>query len=108
MCLLQSHNRKNLRKKIRSITQPAIPHLGVFLGDIVFINDGNDTIRDSKINWTKCTLLANRIRWINMFQQTPFNFAPVKQIHEYFESKMKILNDNILYQLSLELEPRQK
>ena len=63
-------------------------------------------MKDDKINWTKCTLLANRIRWVNMFQQTPFMFKEVKVIQKYLDSKMKRVDDEILYQLSIGLEPK--
>lgn len=112
---------KNLRDRVAIISQPAIPHLGLFLGDIVFIHDGNDTFRIEeeedengnvkkveKINWGKMKLLADRINWISMFQQSPFIFTAVPIIHEYLESKMKMVPDDFLYKLSREVEPPEK
>eukprot|EP01084_Bolivina_argentea_P207702 354335_1 len=48
------NGQKNLRDRISIISQPAIPHLGIFLGDIAFIHDGNNTFSkddEKKINW---------------------------------------------------------
>ena len=101
----------------RRRSQPAIPHLGLFLGDIVFIHDGNDTFKDEedengnlvqKINWSKMKLLADRIHWISMFQQSPFIYQTVPIIHDYLESKMKMLPEDFLYKLSREVEPPEK
>eukprot|EP01084_Bolivina_argentea_P054225 99462_1 len=37
------NNQKHLRDRISIMKQPAIPHIGIFLGDIIFIHDGNET-----------------------------------------------------------------
>lgn len=92
------------------MSQPAIPHLGLFMGDIVFIHDGNKTFKTEKdgtekINWSKMKFLADRINWISMFQQSPFVFAKVPLIHEYLESRMKMVPDEFLYRLSRLVEP---
>jgi len=103
------NGQKMLRERIAVISQPAIPHLGLFLGDIVFIHDGNDTYNNEKnINWTKMKLLADRISWISMFQQSPFIFQSVPIITEYMESRMKVLPEEFLYKLSREVEPTEK
>ena len=115
---------KNLRDRVAIISQPAIPHLGLFLGDIVFIHDGSDTFQKKnsdndnddefeddgieRINWGKMKLLADRINWISMFQQSPFIFQSVPIIHDYLESKMKMLPEDFLYKLSREVEPPEK
>eukprot|EP01084_Bolivina_argentea_P048329 89064_1 len=102
------NGQRNLRDRVAVISQPAIPHLGIFLGDIVFIHDGNDTIKSDKINWSKMKLLADRIKWINMFQQSPFIFYNVQIVVDYLESRMKIVPEDFLYKLSREVEPPEK
>eukprot|EP01083_Nonionella_stella_P120924 362887_1 len=100
------NGQKKLRDRVAIISQPAIPHLGLFVADIMFIHDGNHTFdTQNKINWTKMKLLHDRIHWIYMFQQAPFIFLPVPVIKEYLKSKMKILNEDFLYRLSREVEP---
>eukprot|EP01084_Bolivina_argentea_P054227 99464_1 len=107
------NGQKNLRDRVSIISQPAIPHLGLFLGDIVFIHDGNDTFKtynngEKKINWNKMKMLSDRIAWISMFQQSPFVFKTVPIICEYLQSRMKIVPEDFLYKLSREVEPPQK
>ena len=112
-------SRKNLRNRISIISQPAIPPLAIFLADITFIDDGNKTLMHvpaepggdvngdmvvEKINWGKMKLLADRINWISMFQQSPFIFKRVPIICEYLESKMQAVPDDFLYKLSRSLE----
>jgi len=71
-------NYRLLRKKIESLTPPAIPQLGVLLKDLVFIDDGfllmkNET--GSQVNFRKCIKLAERIRGgFGKFQEQPFEF----------------------------------
>lgn len=87
----------------------------------MFIHDGNDTFKKEdiedddgnvsqieKINWVKMKLLADRINWISMFQQSPFIFTSVPIIQDYLESKMKVLPEDFLFKLSREVEPPEK
>merc|ERR1719233_1173459 len=56
-------NQKNLRAALRNATSPSIPHIGIFLQDLVFIDDGNDSVRkdlgvvSKTINLNKCNRL---------------------------------------------------
>ena len=65
---------------LRNATAPAIPHIGLFLRDLVFIDDGHaDRIDglgqelDNMINFPKCVRLAERIKQIQLFQQAKFD-----------------------------------
>jgi len=104
------NGQKALRERVSAMAQPAIPHLGLFLGDIVFIHDGNETREKEtkKVNWSKMKLLADRIAWISMFQQSPFIFERVLVIQEYLEARMKSVPEDFLYKLSRNVEPPEK
>merc|ERR1712013_566474 len=115
------NGQKNLRDRMAIISQPAIPVLSIFLGDIVFIHDGNKTFEDEgelgvqemreseerRVNWLKMKLLAGRIQWIAMFQQCPFVFERVDVIQMYLERALQsaAVDEEVLYRLSRGIRP---
>lgn len=107
---------KAYRKHFKSITPPTIPYLGVFLTDLTFIEDTNkDHIgEDKKVNFLKCTMLADVIRTIYDCQRTPFNLIPIEPIQGNLVSSCpgflghlseRLLPDAELWKLSQEAEP---
>jgi len=88
-------NRTNLRKRTEKMSQPAIPHLALFLGDLTFISTGNKDTKDGKINFKKYSLLSERIQWIQMFQQSRYCFQEVPAIHNYFRETMQCETESL-------------
>ncbi|KAJ3274260.1 hypothetical protein HDV01_003333 [Terramyces sp. JEL0728] len=112
----------NYRKCLKEMVPPAIPFLGVFLTDLTFCELGNpDFLPDSHfINFDKRRKVYFLIKEIQKFQQTPFNFAQVPQIQEFmrklgdtrgapvgWEEQNSIMNEDELYDKSLEVEPKE-
>lgn len=83
--VLLENNYKLLREHVEQATLPAIPFLGVYVKDMIFINDGNeDTITvpgetDGEtvvlMNWGKMQLQAKVIQKIRNFQKMGYSFA---------------------------------
>lgn len=46
--------------------------------------------------------------WIKQFQQEEYQFDPVPVIHQYFEQKMCMYDEEFLWKLSLQVEPREQ
>jgi len=73
-------NQKNLRAALRNASSPSIPHIGIFLQDLVFIDDGNDSVRkdlgvvSKTINLNKCNRLHERICFMEKFQAKAYTF----------------------------------
>ncbi len=98
--------------------QPCLPYLGIFLSDLTFIEEGNkDTIiagdGHGLINFEKRRKVAQVISRLQQYQRTPFGFHVVPQIFsvlhkEISNSDVVDLSDNLLYQMSLQREPREK
>jgi len=101
-----SSNYKALRERTKTLAQPAIPHLALFLTDLTFIEDGNKDTKQGQINIRKYQLLSERIEWIRMFQQCPMHFKHVRAVHKYFKETQKVIPEEFLYTLSLQFEPR--
>ncbi|KAL6072419.1 Ras guanine nucleotide exchange factor, variant 2 [Balamuthia mandrillaris] len=66
------HNYKNYRDRlnyIKEIGQPTLPYLGVYLRDLTFIEEGNNTIsEDGLVNYEKIQLIGEVIREVQYFQ----------------------------------------
>ena len=82
-------------------------NIGVYLTDLVFIDDGNpDKIENNLVNFDKNYLLYKVIKEIQLYQQTPYLFQPVEEIQDYLTSSMTVLDEKDAYDLSLKYEPR--
>lgn len=96
---------KNYRDVLAQSTPPCIPYLGVHLSDLTFIEDGNPDTIHGLINFTKRRFLFRVISEISRYQQNPYNLHPVPQIQTLI-SNLSIKNDEELFELSLQREPR--
>ncbi|KAJ6242916.1 guanine nucleotide exchange factor [Anaeramoeba flamelloides] len=113
-------NYKVIRQILQTIDPPALPYIGMFLTDLVFIDDGNpDNLKsigyrsnfnsNTFINFEKRQKTARIIATIQQFQHIPFNFQRIEVIQNFISNSTNALVDNTtLYQRSLVVEPRTK
>jgi son of sevenless-like protein len=85
---------------------PCIPHIGLFLSDLTFIEEGNKDYLDGKINFSKSRKLAERIAWIKQYQQEGYNFEAIPAAQLYFERNMEVLQEDEFWTMSLNAEPK--
>merc|ERR1719361_3263735 len=72
---------RNLRQLLRRAGgNPCIPHIGLFLQDLVFIDEGNQgkyqlhNFKDTEIlNFNKCVRVADRIKNLQLFQKHKYS-----------------------------------
>ncbi|XP_032228030.2 ras-specific guanine nucleotide-releasing factor RalGPS2 [Nematostella vectensis] len=108
--LSEDQNRKKLRDHLNSTRLPCIPHLGMYLTDLMYIDTihpntgGLDNERTRKMN--------DIIRIIAEFQQSHYDCLETQpHIQKYLDSMnyieelQKFLEDNN-YRLSLQIEPK--
>jgi son of sevenless-like protein len=72
-----------MRRIIQHETNPpVIPYLGMYLTDLVFIEEGNPkkVAGTSLINYGKCRLVAGAVKKIQNYQQMGYNFKRLPQI----------------------------
>jgi son of sevenless-like protein len=100
-------NFTNLRLALKNSITPCIPHIGLFLSDLTFTEEGNKDYIDSMINFSKCRKLAERIAWIKQYQQVGYNFETIPAAMLYFERNMEIRTEDEFWNMSLEVEPRE-
>eukprot|EP01088_Endostelium_zonatum_P020160 TRINITY_DN728_c1_g2_i1.p1 TRINITY_DN728_c1_g2~~TRINITY_DN728_c1_g2_i1.p1 ORF type:complete len:1443 (-),score=436.88 TRINITY_DN728_c1_g2_i1:116-4444(-) len=110
-------NHNNFRTHLHSVDPPCIPYLGVYLTDLTFIEDGNkDYIKVtpsaknstsgeggsdeiSLINFVKRRKIANVIREIQQYQQTPYPLTDVPELKDFL-LKANYSNEDDCYKMS--------
>lgn len=102
---------KNYRDLISKVRGACLPYLGVYLHDLTFAEENQNSVPDpsdstkSFINFAKCEVLYNIISQFELFQQMPYDFPIVEPIHTFL-LELPSLSDKDLYNLSLKLEPK--
>lgn len=83
---LMDNNFKNLREGVTSARPPCIPYLGVYLSDLIFLDEGNpDYLPNGLINFAKFRQIALVLQAIQQFQYSPYVLQPVAPIADFIE-----------------------
>lgn len=96
------------RNALRKVVPPLVPYLGVYLTDLIFLNDGNkDFVDDAKkmVNFHKMAKIARVVRTITTHQQAPYCLAPVEFIQDFLLTG-PFLSDDEQYVESCKLEKK--
>jgi len=94
------------RLELHNANPPCIPYMGVYLSDLTFIEEGNpDFLENGYINFFKRRMVAEVIKEIQQYQQTPYNLTPVPALQKYLTNH-KMVDSNDMFLRSLASEPR--
>ncbi|ETN41940.1 uncharacterized protein HMPREF1541_03879 [Cyphellophora europaea CBS 101466] len=99
------------REALHIANPPCIPFMGVYLTDLVFIEDGIASIvkNSELINFAKRTKTAEVIREIQQYQNVPYALNPVHELQTWILGQMGAAGDvSEMYERSLEVEPRER
>jgi hypothetical protein len=103
---------RQFRESLKALNPPIIPYIGVYLTDLVFINDGSKNYLSGSngaptqlINFTKCQRVAQIIASIVQYQQTAYNFLNL-EVAQDFLNRLEVWDDDSIYAHSLYVEPR--
>ncbi|KAK5449913.1 cell division cycle-related protein [Exophiala xenobiotica] len=104
-------NFSQYRESLASATPPCIPFMGVYMTDLIFIEDGIPSLAKNSelINFSKRTKTAEVIRLIQQYQNVPYNLNPVPDLQEWIAENMRKAGDvQEMYPQSLKVEPRER
>jgi RasGEF domain len=91
---------------------PVLPLQALFIKDLTFIEDGNDTFVDEdkkRVNFRKMALIGKVVRSIRKCQQTRYDFQLEPLLDMWFRHlSTGDLNQKELYELSKVVEPPQQ
>jgi hypothetical protein len=106
-----NHSYKTYREALTNSSPPCIPHLGVYLQDLTFIEDGNeDMLEENLINFTKRRMIYKSILSIRQFQQSPYNFYSVDAIQDHLclaIDNSSSVSDDDMFNISRKIEPKE-
>ncbi|KAF9027682.1 hypothetical protein BGZ52_002407 [Haplosporangium bisporale] len=93
------------RNALKTAKLPCIPYLGVHLGDLLSISEGNRDFRqDGNIHWQKFCLLTEVISTVMHFQSEPYKIQPDPFISRVI-TDTHVLDDEEMYTKSVGTEP---
>ena len=100
-----AENWKGPRAIMNEACPPAVPHIGIYLGDLVFLNDGNPDMIDGMINFSKKRMVASIISKIIAYQKTPYTYQLNERIAHWLEYS-PVLSKDVCFETSKKLEPK--
>ncbi|KAI9300119.1 ras guanine nucleotide exchange factor domain-containing protein [Cunninghamella echinulata] len=107
-----NRNFNEYREIIHKVNPPCIPFLGIYLQDLTFIEDGNSNYlkkTNNLVNFAKRMKTSEVILELQQYQSTPYVLHVVPDIQEFIKTHLQSSRDEeTLYNLSLELEPRER
>ncbi|KAJ3007665.1 hypothetical protein HKX48_008993 [Thoreauomyces humboldtii] len=107
-----TRNFGNYRSALHSANPPCVPFLGFYLTDLTFVEDGNpDSLSAAPhlINFAKRQKTADVLREIQQYQNQPYVLMAVPELQQWLRSALDTaVEDNDLYNVSLEMEPRER
>ncbi|KAF9116944.1 hypothetical protein BGX27_008092 [Mortierella sp. AM989] len=100
------------REELHSVNPPCVPFVGMYLTDLVMIQDGNQDFlkkSDHLINFYKRVKTAEVIREIQQYQSVPYCLTSVPEIQAFIRRGLDGTKSvTALYDMSLALEPRER
>jgi len=100
-------NYRSYRDGLRSSNPPVVPYFGMYLTDLIYIENGNpDKTKENHINFDKSRIIARVIKEIQSYQQAPYNLEQIPEFEAYFNN-LKCLPETDIHQYSILCEPKE-
>ena len=110
----EDDNYKTLRTMQDRVAPPCMPYIGLYLQMLTQVEEGNQASVDSKINFSRCRLIAKIIQDIKYFQQCQFDLmddgdassSTRQSVIDALHSQPCSVEQDDLFSLSYNVEPR--
>jgi len=97
---------RDYRVTLKSVDPPTIPYIGVYLGDLIFIEEGNPDELEGLINFNKCRLTYKVIAEIQQYQHLGYDSLSIDASLISYLKQLTFTGEKELFELSLLREPR--
>jgi len=108
-------SQSNQRQYMEAITPPALPHVAVFLTELVYIEEANPTfLRDDcspkLVNFSKLRRISEVVSKLMLYHEKPFQFESIGSVQDFLGSlyKKKKFSDDDLLEISQMREAKKK
>jgi len=97
----------------KAVQNPCVPYIGTTLKDLTFAHDGNADFLRGMVNFHKRMLMSTSIQQLDQFQKKKYTFEAVAFIQDQLNADLTKMeedggwNDKLLYEKSLQIEPRE-
>ncbi|KAH6568616.1 hypothetical protein BASA60_008572 [Batrachochytrium salamandrivorans] len=99
-----SRNMKNYRDRLAASSSPMVPFLPIYLKDLTFINDGNQSKISGMINVEKLRMMSSRVLEITSISRSAYSLESKPAILNYLEKPPVERNIAKLKDLATEIE----
>eukprot|EP00842_Homolaphlyctis_polyrhiza_P004890 jgi/Hompol1/5401/HPOL_004387-RA len=99
-----SRNMKNYRDRLAASATPMVPFLPIYLKDLTFINDGNQTRVKNMINVEKLRMMSSRVLEITSLAKSDYQFEKKPAVLNYLAKPPIEKNMAKLKELATEAE----
>ncbi|KAL7749253.1 hypothetical protein RI367_005405 [Sorochytrium milnesiophthora] len=100
-----SRNMKNYRDRLAQAKAPIVPFLPIYLKDLTFLNDGNESRVHGLINFDKLAMMSDRVKEITQARKSRYSVTVDRVLQNYLKKPPTERDLRKLKEMSLELEP---
>ena len=95
-----------LRKRQEEAILPAVPYMGIYLGDIFFLEELSDYTDPDKtiLNLTKYEMLAKKLSKVQSFKES-YGFHKVNTIYNFIRN-LPAISEEKIYDLSFQIQDK--
>ncbi|KAJ3033543.1 hypothetical protein HDV00_006078 [Rhizophlyctis rosea] len=97
-------NWKKLREHLATVTPPMVPLLPMYLKDLIFMNDGNESKVRGMINFDKLRMMGSRVKDISNLVAIAYPYQPIPPIQNYLAKPVVERNWAKLKEMSVDCE----
>eukprot|EP01117_Protostelium_nocturnum_P006591 TRINITY_DN2373_c1_g1_i2.p1 TRINITY_DN2373_c1_g1~~TRINITY_DN2373_c1_g1_i2.p1 ORF type:complete len:255 (+),score=81.52 TRINITY_DN2373_c1_g1_i2:82-846(+) len=97
---------KRYRDVLKESDFPVLPYIGVYLTDLIFIEEGNPLRIGRRINFSRAVYVHNVISAVQRYQQSPYNITLIPPVQAFIQRMPRMTEQDAIYKASLEIEPR--
>ncbi|XP_065189055.1 ras-specific guanine nucleotide-releasing factor 2-like isoform X1 [Sycon ciliatum] len=102
-----TQNFRAMRDRLHEATFPALPYMGCYQKELIYINETKTKDKDGKVNFPKMKRTYAILKQIQQYQKEPYEVTPDEKVLKYLMNTSHIPNEEALFEQSLRVEPRQ-